>query len=128
MNKKRRNPRSKKIYREFIVDDKFDPFNPSDKLEEELHGWKLPSSRYIAKEFRGKSIGSLNVEVASYIAFEAVMGSPEIRLLAGIRYYILFAQDEDVSKQEVYDEIIDLSDFGIIAEINAKHLKEKWGL
>ena len=126
--KKRQNPKSRLLYRKWIVEYKFDPYNPSRELLTELYEWKIPCSRYVAKEFRGELIARLTGETASYIAFESIMGSPEIRLLAALRYYIYLAGDEEVSKQDMYSEITNLKECGIIAEINAIHLKDKWSV
>jgi hypothetical protein len=128
MAKRKQNPKSRSLYRKWIVEDKFNPASPSEAIVNELYEWKLPNSNYIKKEYRDARIGSLNSEVSSYVAFEAVMGSPEIRLLCAMQYYIHFARDEEETKQTVYEEITNLNECGIIAEINAKHLKEEWGI
>ena len=121
---KAKNPKSKILFRKWIIEDKFDPYNPSQKLLQELDEWTTPSSDYIKKDCRGLRIGQLTEEVASYVAFEAYMGRPEIRLMAAIRYFILMAKDVDYTRQEIYDAITE-RDMGIIPEISAGHLKPK---
>ena len=121
---KTKNPKYKLLFRKWIIDDKFDPYNPSQKLLDELDQWKTPSSNYIKKDCQGLSIGQLTEEVASYVAFEAYIGRPEIRLMAAIRYFILMTKDVDYSRQDVYDAITD-REMGIIPEISADYLKPK---
>lgn len=125
MNK---NPKSIRLYKKWVIKDKFNPYKPSEELENELFEWILPNSDYIGKEFRGMPIGKIDAGTASYIAFEARMGKPELRLMAKIRYYILDAQDSETTKQELYDSMtgVDGEIFKLIPSINADYLKKEW--
>jgi hypothetical protein len=122
MSRIKHNPKSRLLYRKYVKEGRFNPYDPSSELREELRAWKLPSSNYIKKEFRGTSLWLMGYDTASYVAFEAIMGKPEIRLLACMRYYIELAKDEEVTRQDLFDEITNIKECGFIPKIDAKYL------
>ena len=124
MSKIKHNPKSRRILSKFIVNSKFDPYVQSIELAEELSNWHVPSNRYIKKDVRGKQMISLDESVISYLAFEMQMGTPEVKLVARMIYYIkFFAKEIGVTKQEMYDAITDLDNEGFVPTMFAEHLK-----
>ena len=110
MQKKIKTPKGRIFYNRYVKD--FDPYNPKESLLKELREWKTPSSGYISPARRGIIMSQMDAETASYIGYEARMGLEEIRILAKIRYFILLASDEDVTKDEVIEMLYD-KDLGL---------------
>lgn len=120
---------SRKIHRKYIVEQKFNPYKPSPELIKELSEWHLPSSSYIKKDIRGKSLISLEEDELFYVAFTMWRGMPEIKLLAKLLFTIKFyARNGDVSKEDIYNELVDKDGNGFISEMYLTHLKEEWNV
>lgn len=115
---------SRNIYKKFIIEEKFDPYNPSDKLMLFLNDVRLPSSCYLKNAIRGKRICDIEADELFYVAYEMIRGLPELRLSARMLYTIKYYTDESqVTRQELYDEITSEEEQGYISEIYVGHLK-----
>lgn len=108
--RKYKTPKGKLFYNKFVKD--FDPYNPSEQLLSELRGWRTPKSGYISPAKRDISLGTMDFETSEYIAYTARMGSEDIRTLAKLRYFILLAMDEDITKSEV-EELMEDDELGV---------------
>jgi len=114
--KKYKSPNGRVYYRRYVPT--FNPYNPSEQLVSELKEHHLPNSNYIKKTARGMSMNDMDLDTAYFIAYEARMGREEIRLLATLKYFILNAQEEILTKEEMKhelcledDSIMELVDF-----------------
>ena len=117
------NPRSRRILKKFVIEGKYNPYKPSKELVKELNEWALPSSGYIKKDIRGNSISRLEPDELAYVAFAMWRGLPEIKLIARMLYFINYATDEEITRQELYEDITDLDNEGFIPKMFAEHLK-----
>jgi len=123
--KRKHSPKSRSLYRKYIFKGKFNPYNPTNELLNELREWVTPSIRHIQERDRGLRLSTISMELLEYLAFDCVGISAHIQLLSAIQYYIKFAEDEDVTKEDVYIEITDMESCGLIPEIMAKYLRDE---
>ena len=116
-------PRSRRILKNFIIRDKFNPYAPSAAVIKEISEWALPSSGYVKKDIRGQRICLLESDELEYVAFAMCRGTSEIKLIARMQYFIKYAIDEEITKQELYEDITDLDKEGFIPSMFAEHLR-----
>jgi len=116
-------PRSRRILKKYVIDAKYNPYTPSKEIRDELREWALPSSGYIKKDIRGKYIYQLEHDELEYVAFAMWRGKAEIKLIARMIYFINYANDEDITKENMYEDITDLDNEGFIPRMFAEHLK-----
>ena len=117
------NPRSRRILKRFVIDGKYNPYNPSAEILKEINEWALPSSNYIKKDIKGKYIYTLEPDELCYVAFSMIRGLPEIKLIARMLYFIRYATDEEISKKDLYEDITDLDNEGFVPKMFASHLE-----
>jgi len=115
MQKIQKTPKGKLFYKRYV--ENFDPYNPSEVLVEKLNKEVVPNSSYITKNMRGISFNELTIDGASYIGYEAKMGTEDKRLLAKLKYFIELAKDETIEKEEIEELLFD-------KEVGLKNSKE----
>jgi len=116
-------PKSRRILKKFIINGKYNPYNPSTEIIKEINEWALPNSGYIKKDIRGKFIHQLEPDELEYVAFSMWRGTSEIKLIARMLYFIRYSGDEEVSRQDLYEDITDLDNEGFIPKMFATHLE-----
>ena len=115
-------PRSRRLLKKFVICGKYNPYNPSAEILKEINEWALPSSNYIKKDIKGKLIYTLEPDELYYVAFSMIRGLPEIKLIARMLYFIRYSADEEISEQDLYEDITDLDNEGFIPKMFAEHL------
>jgi hypothetical protein len=118
-NKNYKTPKGKLFYNRWIKN--FNPYNPESGLIDILTKTLVSSSSYIKPSMRKKKFIDLNLEEASYIGYEAKMGTDDSRLLAKIKYFIELTKDETVSKNDV-EEMLSDEEVGLIVKTDTKEV------
>jgi len=124
--KKKNTVVSRRLYRKYIIEQKFNPYNPSKELMEEIDSWSVPSVAYIHKQIRGKKLTEIDDDQLFYVAQEMERGLPEVKLIAKMLYAIKYYTDlDEISREEMYEELTDKNESGFISEMYLEHLKPK---
>lgn len=98
-------PKAKLFYKRYVED--FNPYEPKKELLEILESKRVSSSGYIKPALRGKKFSEITIEDASYIGYEAKMGTDDSRLLAKLKYYIELTKDESITKDDIEELLYD---------------------
>jgi hypothetical protein len=124
MQIKKKTIQYKRIYKRFIIEQKFDPYNPSEELMDELSKWQVPTVNYISSKIHGKRFVDLDQERLYYVAFEMVRGLPEYKLVAKLLYTIkYYTNKDDINSLELYNEIT--GEDGFISAMYMEHMREE---
>lgn len=108
MQKKTNSPRVKLMMKKLA--NGFNPFNPTVELANEVKRITLPSSGYLGKAMRGKTLKELTLEQLEYYAFDLKQGDEKNKFVAKLYYFYRLTkvmEDEGLTRADIMEMVDD---------------------
>lgn len=108
MQKKINSPRAKLMRKKLL--NGFNPFEPTELLNEEVKAITLPNSGYLGKAMQGKTLEDLTLEQLEYYAFYLKQGDEKNKFIAKMYYFVRLThimEKERITKEEIMEMVSD---------------------